>query len=202
MEDYFIRNDFDADPVVQFNRWYAEAQQSNIELPHSMTLATATRDGRPAARMVLLKDADARGFTFFTSYSSHKARQLADNPFAALVFYWDILHRQVRIEGRVKKVTAEESTAYFKIRPRGTQLGAWASQQSEVIENRQVLEERVRKLEEKYENENIPRPPVWGGYRIVPEHIEFWAGRPSRLHDRFLYTRQDDGIWTLSQLAP
>ena len=201
MEHYFNRDDFHADPIAQFHRWYEEARQTDIALPHAMTLATATGDGRPSARMVLLDEADAHGFTFFSNYNSHKGGELAANPFAALVFYWDVLRRQVRIEGRVEKVAREESAAYFATRPRDSQLGAWASPQSEVIANRQVLERRIGELEGQYAGADVPCPPFWGGYRVVPTRIEFWASRQSRLHDCFCYARRDD-TWEFAQLAP
>ena len=162
MESHFTRADFDVDPIVQFGKWYAEAQQADIALPHAMTLATATGDGKPSARMVLLNQFDAHGFTFYTNYESHKARELAQNPFAALVFYWPPLRHQVRIEGRIDKVSPEESAAYFATRPRDSQLGAWASPQSEPIDDRQILEDRIRELEQKYADQDVPCPPFWG----------------------------------------
>jgi pyridoxamine 5'-phosphate oxidase len=167
-----------------------------------MILATATPDGRPSARVVLLKGYDERGFVFHTNYAGRKGRELERNPYAALVFYWDKLERQVRVEGGVSRVSDEESDAYFKSRPRGGRIGAWVSEQSRPVESRAVLEERLRRLEEEYEGrEEIPRPPHWGGYRVTPEAIEFWQGREKRLHDRLLYVREAGG-WTIKRLQP
>ncbi len=166
-----------------------------------MTLASASRDGRPSARMVLLKGIDA-GFVFYTNYEGRKARDLAENPWAALVFYWAELERQVRIEGRVEQVSQEESDAYFASRATESRLGAWASRQSQVIAGREVLERRLRELTAEYADREIPRPPFWGGYRIIPNSIEFWQGRPGRLHDRLRYRRLADGAWLIERLSP
>jgi pyridoxamine 5'-phosphate oxidase len=167
-----------------------------------MTLASATTDGKPYARIVLLKDYDERGFVFYTNYESHKGQQLVQNPWGAIAFWWTQLERQVRIEGRVEKVSELESDEYFQSRPKGSQLGAWASNQSQVIDSREVLERRLEQLKEEYENKQVPRPPHWGGFRVIPDEIEFWQGRPSRLHDRLLYRRSEDGTWKIQRLAP
>ena len=190
------------DPVEQFGRWFEEVLVADLYEPNAMTLATATRDGRPSARTVLLKGFDERGFVFYTSYAGRKARELAENPRAALLFYWGELERQVRVEGIVERLPDEESDAYFASRPRGNRLGAWASEQSRPIESREALDLRVRELEERYAGrEEIPRPPFWGGYRVVHEAVEFWQGRESRLHDRLLYMR-DGGGWKVVRLQP
>jgi pyridoxamine 5'-phosphate oxidase len=195
-------NDLDPDPIRQFARWFAAANQSGAPESNAMTLATATADGRPSARMVLLRGADERGFSFFTNYESRKARELEANPFAALVFFWHELERQVRIEGRVERVSGDESDRYFHSRPRGARIGAWASPQSEVVASREVLEARFLESEGRYAGENVPRPDNWGGFRLVPSSIEFWQGRPNRLHDRLCYSRRRDGTWVIERLAP
>lgn len=192
----------DRDPLKLFQRWLNEAMASGIHLPEAMTLATATPEGKPSARLVLLKQADETGFVFYTNYNSPKARELDANPGAALVFYWPHLEGQVRVEGKVERTSADESDAYFKTRPRESQIGALASPQSEVIPSREVLQKRARELEELYRDREVERPAHWGGYRLVPNRIEFWKGRPGRLHDRILYERQADGSWTISRLAP
>jgi pyridoxamine 5'-phosphate oxidase len=192
----------DADPLKQFQRWFDDARAADLPLPEAMTLATATRDGRPSARLVLLKEADKRGFVFYTNYGSQKAREMDANPQAVLVFYWAQLERQVRIEGPVSRVTAAESDEYFRSRPRESQIGALASPQSEVISGRDVLQQRFEELEKFYLGREIERPAHWGGYRLQPERIEFWKGRPGRLHDRLLYEAQADGSWTIKRLAP
>jgi len=189
-------------PLVQFHRWLNDAIAAGLSLPEAMTLATSTREGKPSARLVLLKQADERGFVFFTNYVSNKARDLDANPFAALVFYWPQLERQVRVEGSVERISAAESNEYFKTRARESQLGALSSPQSKVVENREVLEQRFRELDELYRDRPVERPEHWGGYRLKPARIEFWKGRPSRLHDRILYERQADGSWTVKRLAP
>jgi pyridoxamine 5'-phosphate oxidase len=195
-------SDLDPDPFQQFRAWYEEAVAAGLMEPNAMTLATATRDGRPSARMVLLKGFDADGFRFYTNYESRKGHELAENPWAALVLFWVELERQVRIEGRVMQSPPQESDAYFQSRPLGSQLGAWASHQSQVIPNREALERRMADLEAEYTGQSAPRPPYWGGYRVVPSVIEFWQGRPNRLHDRLRYQRRDDGTWLIERLSP
>ena len=192
------------DPIEQFRDWFDDVQDSEVEEPNAMTLATAAADGTPSARIVLLKGLDERGFHFYTNYESRKGTDLSQNPHAALVFWWTPLERQVRIEGRVEQLPDEESTAYFHRRPRGAQLGAWASPQSHVVESREALEQNLEEVAAEYEDrDEIPRPAHWGGYVVRPTEIEFWQGRPNRLHDRLRYRRasaEDD--WTLERLAP
>lgn len=191
-----------ADPIEQFRRWFAQATDAQITEPNAMTIATIGADGAPDARVVLLKGVDARGFTFFTDYRSRKGQDLAAHPVAALVFFWQELERQVRIRGTVVQVSAEESAAYYDSRPRGSRIGAWASEQSRVIRDRDVLESQVRAVEERFPGETAPPlPPHWGGYLVAPTQIEFWQGRQSRLHDRLRY-RQQDGAWALERLSP
>jgi pyridoxamine 5'-phosphate oxidase len=189
-------------PFEQFRIWFDQALAAQLPEPNAMTIATATLDGKPSARMVLLKDYDERGFVFYTNYESHKGRQLVNNPWGAIAFWWAELERQVRIEGRIEKVPPAESDAYFHSRPKDSQLGAWASNQSQVIDSREVLEQRLQQLKEEYENKEVPRPPHWGGFRLIPAEIEFWQGRPSRLHDRLLYQRCEDGSWGIQRLSP
>src|SRR5258706_11519918 len=191
-----------ADPLKQFHSWFAGARAAGLSLPEAMTLATATKDGRPSARLVLLKQADERGFVFYTNYGSQKARELDANSEAALVFFWPQLERQVRVEGSVSRVSPAESDEYFQTRPRESQIGALASPQSEVISGRDVLQQRFEELEAFYRDREIERPAHWGGYRLHADRIEFWKGRPGRLHDRLLYERQADGSWTIKRLAP
>jgi pyridoxamine 5'-phosphate oxidase len=192
-----------ADPLVLFSQWYEAAAQTTVPEPGAMTLATATANGIPAARVVLLRGFDERGFVFYTNYESRKAAELAENPRAALVFYWPSFPRQVRIEGRVERVSAEESDAYFRSRPLGHCLGAIASPQSQVIASRQFLEERLHELLQRYRTrEEVPRPEFWGGYRVVAAQIEFWQGRDNRLHDRLRYRRAGEQGWELERLAP
>jgi pyridoxamine 5'-phosphate oxidase len=194
--------DVDADPLRQFAKWFEQALAAHLPEPNAMTLATATPDGQPSARMVLLKAFDASGFTFFTNYDSRKGRELTTNPRAALLFFWPQLQRQVRIEGTVERTSEAESDAYFRSRPLGSRLGAWASQQSEVIAGRHVLEERMRELAQRFADGEVPRPPHWGGYRVYPLTIEFWQGRPDRLHDRLRYQRVQPTGWRLERLSP
>jgi len=194
-------SDVAPDPVEQFRRWFDEALEADLHEPNAFVLATATRDGLPSARVVLLKGLDERGFVFYTNYEGRKGRELEDNPRAALLFYWGELERQVRIEGTVSRVSEEESDAYYASRPRGSRLGAWASEQSRVVEGREVLESRIGDLEAEYEGREVPRPPFWGGYRVEPEAIEFWQGRENRLHDRIVY-RRESGSWKTERLQP
>ncbi|HIK05739.1 MAG TPA: pyridoxamine 5'-phosphate oxidase [Trichormus sp. M33_DOE_039] len=196
------KNEVDPNPFIQFKKWFEQALAAQLPEPNAMTLATATRDGKPSARMVLLKDFDERGFVFFTNYNSRKGQELTANPQAALVFWWAELERQVRILGRVERVSEAESDYYFESRPANSRLGAWASEQSEVIPSREFLEQRMQELQIKYENQEIPRPPYWGGFRVIPNEIEFWQGRSSRLHDRLLYTSLEDGNWQIERLSP
>jgi pyridoxamine 5'-phosphate oxidase len=194
--------DLDPDPILQFTVWLQQAVEAGLPEPTAMTLATASADGVPAARMVLLKGCDPGGFIFFSNYESAKGHDLAANPRAALVFFWAPLERQVRVAGDVSRLSPEESDAYFASRPRGSRLGALASRQSSVIPNRETLERRLAEVEALYPGDAIPRPGYWGGFRVAPRWIEFWQGRPSRLHDRLRYTRQPDETWTVERLAP
>lgn len=191
----------DADPIRQFDAWFKQALDARLPEPNTMTLATVDARGYPSARIVLIKGVDERGFVFFTNYESRKGQDLGINPHACLLFYWIELERQVRIEGTVVKAGAQESDTYFNSRPLGSRIGAWASEQSRPLANRALLEAREKSFSERF-GEKPPRPPHWGGYRLVPETIEFWQGRPSRLHDRILYTRQSDGAWDISRLSP
>jgi len=195
--------DVDSSPVAQFQRWLSEAEKAEVPEPTAMTLATVGDDGRPAARIVLLKGVDADGFQFFTNYESRKGAELAANPLAALLFHWVVLERQVRIEGSVAKATAAESDAYFASRPRLSRIGAWASPQSKPIPDRSWLEREFSAARQRFagEPDSVPRPPHWGGYRLVPSTIEFWQGRQSRLHDRIRYRREDTD-WRIERLAP
>lgn len=192
----------DPNPLNQFEKWFNDALKAIPLHPNALTLATATKDGKPSARMMLLKGFDENGFIFYTNSESKKGENLAENPLAAIVFWWAELERQVRIEGHIDKVSNEEADSYFKSRPRGSQIGAWASRQSQVISSRDVLESRFQELEVQYQNRDIPRPPHWTGYRLRPESIEFWQGRPNRLHDRLRYRLRDDGSWIIERLAP
>jgi pyridoxamine 5'-phosphate oxidase len=203
MHGTLSEHESDPDPVRQFQRWMSEAQAAQVAQPTAMTLATATPDGVPAARMVLLKGVDHHGFVFYTDYRSHKGEDLARNPRAALVWFWAELERQVRVTGTVTKVTREESAAYFDTRPLGSRFSAIASHQSSVIPGRAELDSRVVDLAHRYDTDNPPPlPPHWGGYRVSPEAVEFWQGRQSRLHDRLLYTRERGGGWRIERLSP
>jgi pyridoxamine 5'-phosphate oxidase len=195
-------SDIDNDPLKQFSLWLDQAIAASLIEPTAMMLATVGDDGRPSARMVLLKGVDASGFHFYTNYESRKGHELAEHPFAALVFYWGGLERQVRVEGYVERLSPEASDAYFQSRPQGSQLGSAVSHQSQVIADRDVLEQRMRELRERYQDQPIPRPAFWGGYRVIPDTIEFWQGRPNRLHDRLRYRKHDDGSWRIERLSP
>lgn len=194
--------DLDADPIRQFRGWLDEALAAHLTEPNAMTLATIGADGRPSARMVLIKGVSEAGFVFYTNYESRKGRELGATPWAALIFYWAELERQVRIEGRVERTSAADSDAYFHSRPVGSQLGAVVSQQSAVIPDRATLETRLRELEARYHDQEVPRPEHWGGFRVVPDAIEFWQGRPNRLHDRLRYRKAADGLWVIERLSP
>ncbi len=196
-----LESSLDPDPIVQFQRWYKEAVGAGIPQANAMTLATAAKDGRPSARIVLMKTADARGFTFFTNYRSRKGRELAGNPHAALIFYWETLGRQVRIEGTVEKVAAEESDAYFNSRPLDHKLSSIASPQSEPV-TREEMDRRYEELRRQYANQPVPRPEQWGGYRVHPVRMEFWQRRFARLNDRVAFEKQKDGAWRMMRLAP
>ncbi len=190
-------------PIVQFEDWFKQAQAADSNEPNAMTLATATVDGRPSARVVLLKEVSDAGFVFFTNYSSRKAQELKTNPFCALTFYWGDLERQVRVEGRAELISRERSIAYFRSRPKGSKLGAWASHQSELLPSRRPLEDRLADLEQKYAHiEDVPTPEFWGGYCVVPESLEFWQGRMNRLHDRIRYRRIGESSWLIERLSP
>ena len=191
------------EPIPQFRAWFEDASAAGAAVaePNAMTLATSTTEGRPSARVVLLKGFDERGFCFFTNYESRKARELEANPRASLVFFWPTLERQVRVDGRTERVAAEESDHYFAIRPAGARLGAWASRQSEVVPDRATLEAALARLESRHPDGDVPRPANWGGYRLAPDEVEFWQGRPNRLHDRLRYRRSPDG-WVIERLSP
>jgi len=191
-----------ARPLPLFDRWFREALKARLLDANAVTVATLTPAGRPAARTVLLKGVDRRGFVFFTNYESQKGRELVLKPYASLLFFWKELGRQVRVDGKTAKVSAAESDAYFKTRPLGSQLGAWASDQSQVIPNRDFLERRMKAFEEKFKGRPVPRPPHWGGFRLIPDLIEFWQGRPNRLHDRLRYRLAQGGKWKIERLSP
>ncbi|MYC74354.1 pyridoxamine 5'-phosphate oxidase [Candidatus Poribacteria bacterium] len=199
---HLLEENASPDPFEQFERWFTDATAAKLDLPDAMTLATATPQGIPSARMVVLRGFDARGFCFYTDYGSQKGKELAENPNAALVFYWRELDRQVRSTGIVEKMTTEESDAYFASRPLSSQLAVWAERQSLVISGREHLTEGYQQVEQTYTQDTIPRPPQWGGYRLVPNLFEFWQGCPNRLHDRLCYTLQSDGAWEMKRLSP
>ena len=205
-KDYKLKTlselEIDANPIIQFDKWWDEAINSHIEEVNAMTLVTATLQGKPSARIVLLKGYDSRGFIFFTNYESHKGIEIAANPQVGLVFFWKELERQVRIEGAAEKLEISENDTYFLSRPVGSRIGAWASPQSKVIKQREEIEENVKKYELEFANTTINRPANWGGYRVKPQLIEFWQGRPSRLHDRIQYSLEVNGQWKIERLAP
>ena len=197
-----LETDIELNPIVQFQQWWAEAINSQIDEVNAMTVATASSDGMPAARIMLLKGFDSTGFVFFTNYKSYKAMHLQENPKACLVFFWKELERQVRITGLVEKIPDKESDEYFLSRPEGSQVGAWASYQSQVIESREWLESRYLELSEQFKQKELKRPEYWGGYKLTPVIIEFWQGRPSRLHDRIQYSVTEGGSWKIERLSP
>jgi len=194
--------DVSHDPLVEFARWFAEAQEAQVPEPTAMTLATSSPDGHPSARIVLLKGFDQRGFVFFTDYRSRKGMELESNPRAALVFWWGELERQVRVSGPVQPVSAADSDAYYHSRPEGSRISAWASHQSQVVSSRALLETQWAETAQRFAGGEIPRPPYWGGYRVVPVEYEFWQGRPNRLHDRLRYRRNSTGRWAIERLSP
>ena len=196
------REDLNVDPFKQFENWFQQACEAELNEPNAMSLATASAKGEPSLRTVLLKYFDTQGFVFFTNYESNKARQIEENPYVALLFLWLPLERQVKIRGKAAKISTAESLKYFTTRPRGSQLGAWCSEQSSVISSRQLLEMKFEEIRRKFGQGEVPLPSFWGGYRIVPHYFEFWQGRPNRLHDRFSYTLQDDHTWDIQRLAP
>ncbi|MCF0055407.1 pyridoxamine 5'-phosphate oxidase [Dyadobacter sp. CY356] len=193
-------SELDANPLNQFNKWFDEVLKSELSESNAMLLSTVN-NGRPTGRIVLLKGVDENGFSFYTNYESKKGQEIEANPQVALTFFWKELERQVRIEGKIEKTSEKDSDDYFAIRPRGSQIGAWVSHQSEVIENREFLEQKQKSFEQEFEGVNVPRPPHWGGYRVIPDYVEFWQGRPSRLHDRLAYVLKD-GVWVVERLSP
>jgi pyridoxamine 5'-phosphate oxidase len=197
-----LEKDAPRNPFPLFEKWFKEALKARVLDANAMAVTTVSSSGKPSVRMVLLKGYDSKGFVFYTNYQSHKGRDLSGKPVASLLFFWPQLSRQIRIDGKVQRVPEWESDEYFQIRPRGGQLGAWASDQSRIVKNREVLEKRMRDLELKYKGQAIPRPSHWGGYRVVPSLIEFWKGRPNRLHDRLVYRRKGSGGWKMERLAP
>lgn len=196
------RSDVLENPLQQFDKWFREALEAEVMEPNAMNLATATPDGKPSSRIVLLKGLDDKGFVFYTNYHSDKGQVLAINPHAALTFFWPELERQVRIEGDIEKVSSQESDEYFASRPKGSQIGAWVSDQSTEIESRKVLDTKLQQLTQHYEHEEVVRPPHWGGYRLLPHTIEFWQGRANRLHDRIKYSKKEGEVWKMVRLSP
>ncbi len=192
----------DEDPIALFRSWFRDAERSGLFMPEAMSLSTATPDGHPSSRMVLLKDVGPDGFVFFTNYESRKAGELEANPRAALLLHWAILERQVRIEGPVTRISEEESFAYYRTRGRGSRIGAWASKQSRPLPDRSELERRVKEFDDRYPGDDVPLPPYWGGFRVAPQRMEFWQGRASRLHDRWVWSRRENGAWGVERLYP
>ncbi len=197
-----LESNINPNPLKQFQIWFEQALEAEILEPNAMTLATVNSEGKPTARIVLLKHLDERGFSFFTNYESEKGKNLSQNPWVSLVFWWGDLERQVRIQGKVEKISPAESDQYFSSRPLGSQLGAWVSEQSTIINSREVLDTRLDELEKQYQAQNIPRPENWGGFQVIPHQIEFWQGRENRLHDRLRYRLQADQSWIIERLAP
>jgi pyridoxamine 5'-phosphate oxidase len=197
-----LEKDLDPDPMKQFANWWQHALESKIEEPNAMTLATCSASGRPSARIVLLKGIENNGFVFFTNYLSRKGTEIHDNPFVSLLFFWKELERQVRIEGKITRVPAKESDEYFSSRPKESRIGAWSSPQSRVIESREILQKNVEKYNAQFAEGIIPRPEFWGGYQVQPDRIEFWQGRPGRLHDRLRYALDENNTWKIERLAP
>lgn len=202
MQAGLSRKDLAADPVAQFERWFADAEKAGYRMPNTMTLATVSPHGQPSLRMVLLKFFDEKGFVFYTNFESRKAREISENPKVALHFPWHDLDRQVSITGRAERVSTSESMKYFLTRPKGSQIGAWVSNQSHVVTSRQMLLSKFEEMKRKFENKEVPLPSFWGGYRVVPDSFEFWQGQESRLHDRFLYSLEEGGGWRIERLAP
>jgi len=197
-----LESDLDKDPIKQFNKWYKEALSFDVPEADTMTLSTSTQDGRPSSRIVLLKGATEQGFIFYTNYQSRKGLEIAQNPFGAINIFWKEIKRQVRIEGIIERIDLELSDKYFSSRPRGSQIGAWASPQSNKISNREILDQRAKDMEKKFKDREIPRPKQWGGYSLIPELVEFWQYRQNRLHDRIQYTLSKEGKWLMERLAP
>ena len=197
-----LLENLDPDPIKQFAGWFKEAEQAELPMPNAMTLATANKQGKPSSRIVLLKEVDARGFLFFTNYEGRKAQELHENPFASLVFYWLPLSRQIRVEGAVELLEGHESDQYFASRPRGHQIEAHASQQSQAIKDRTFLDNQFKAIEMKFAGQVVPRPQNWGGYRVIPELLEFWQEGENRLHDRLRYRQDKDGRWVIDRLSP
>lgn len=197
-----LEKDVDANPIKQFKSWWQQAIESKIEEPNAMTLATCDASGKPSARIVLLKEIKENGFVFFTNYLSRKGKEIEKNPFVSLLFFWKELERQVRIEGHIKKISPEESDEYFSQRPVESRIGAWSSPQSEVIANREILQKNVEEYNLKFSTQPIPRPEYWGGYIVLPNRMEFWQGRPGRLHDRLQYSLSENNEWIMKRLAP